>query len=617
MKFRKDINGLRAIAVIAVVLFHFDATWLPGGFAGVDVFFVISGYLMTGIIFRGIENKNFSIYRFYIARANRIIPPLAVLCLVLLVWGYFYLTPIDYRVLGKHIGGSISFLSNFLYWMEDGYFDVSSYEKWLLHTWSLSVEWQFYIIYPLVLVFMRKLVSLALLKLLVLLSAIIGFIFCIYSTIQWPSSSYYLLSARAWEMVIGGVCYLYPVKWSNVDNLKQKLIEWLGVALIIFSYLAINKETAWPGYWSLIPVLGSCLVILAHRNDSAITSNVAFQKLGAWSYSIYLWHWPIVVGIYFYSLNNLFIYAGILISVLLGFLSNKYIETLKFKNNFTGFKSYFKCKPFYMIISVGVAGSFIFLTNGLDSRVSKENQNLNASARSAMVDWEYPDPNLEIKGYDIRFIKGRANKNILFLGASHIEQTFPYVEQLDTEYNIYYLTQGGCLLLPSYRPNLDCSNVKGYKDILSEIHFDKIVTSLFLLDSYLPENDRLKAAQLNIRIAELNEFLEYTKDNSLDVFLILGEPRGKEFNPKLSIRHSLNSEIPTKKVKESYATHYKVLPSIIRSDRVTIIDPIDYLCRETCRTRDVNNQFYYKDSDHMRPWYAKLSLGYLDKIFDK
>jgi peptidoglycan/LPS O-acetylase OafA/YrhL len=135
MQFRKDINGLRAIAVIAVVLFHFNAAWMPGGFAGVDVFFVISGFLMTGIIFKGLEQKSFSILKFYVARANRIVPALAVLCLALLVFGWFYLTPLDYRALGKHVGGSMVFLSNIMYWKEAGYFDTASHGKWLLHTW--------------------------------------------------------------------------------------------------------------------------------------------------------------------------------------------------------------------------------------------------------------------------------------------------------------------------------------------------------------------------------------------------------------------------------------------------------------------------------------------------
>jgi len=119
--FREDINGLRAIAVIAVVLFHFNPSWMPGGFAGVDVFFVISGFLMTGIIFKGLEQQNFSIIKFYIARANRIIPALAILCIVLLIFGWFYLSPVDYKSLAKHAVSSIGFISNNIYWLESGY----------------------------------------------------------------------------------------------------------------------------------------------------------------------------------------------------------------------------------------------------------------------------------------------------------------------------------------------------------------------------------------------------------------------------------------------------------------------------------------------------------------
>ena len=292
MQFRKDINGLRAIAVIAVVLFHFNASWMPGGFAGVDVFFVISGFLMTGIIFRGIEQDNFSILKFYVARAKRIIPALAVLCLVLLVFGWFYLTPLDYRALGKHAGSSMGFLSNIIYWRESGYFDAASHEKWLLHTWSLSAEWQFYIIYPLVLIAMRKFMSLKAMKATVLVGTVLGFIFCVVATYKWPNPAYYLLPTRAWEMMIGGVAYLYPLKLA--EN-RKKIFEWGGLALIILSYIFISKENLWPGYLALIPVFGAFLLIQAQRNDSIVTGNIIFQSLGKWSYSIYLWHWPITV----------------------------------------------------------------------------------------------------------------------------------------------------------------------------------------------------------------------------------------------------------------------------------------------------------------------------------
>ncbi|MEP2653798.1 MAG: acyltransferase family protein [Paraglaciecola sp.] len=353
MQFRKDINGLRAIAVIGVVLFHFDASWMPGGFAGVDVFFVISGFLMTGIIFRGLQEESFSVLRFYIARANRIIPALAFLCLMMLTVGWLFLEPFDYKTLSKHAISSIGFVSNIIYWTESGYFDSTSHSKWLLHTWSLSVEWQFYIIYPVLLLTLKRFMSIKSVKATLVLGTLLGFIFCIIVTYRWPNAAYYLLPTRAWEMMIGGIAYLYPL--TIRENSKRPL-EWFGVTLIAGSYYFISQETPWPGYLAFIPVLGAFIIIQAQRGDSFLTSNFVFQKLGAWSYSIYLWHWPFVVAIYYFSLNEAFIYLGLVLSLLLGFLSNKYIEKIKFKNSYESILESISCKPLHMSVVVVLLG---------------------------------------------------------------------------------------------------------------------------------------------------------------------------------------------------------------------------------------------------------------------
>ena len=308
---------------------------------------------------------------------------------------------------------------------------MASHEKWLLHTWTLSVEWQFYIIYPLVLVAMRKFISVKAMKTAVLIGMILGFIYCIVATYRWPNPSYYLLSTRAWEMLIGGVAYLYPF---TVKENRKKLFEWLGLALILGSYLLISKDSPWPGYLAIFPVFGAFLIIQAQRNDSLITGNIVFQKLGAWSYSIYLWHWPIVVAIYFYSLSEVFIYGGIILSVLLGFLSNKYIEKFKFRNDFNSLSNHLNCKPIYMVLSLGVVGSIIFLSNGLNVRFPEDLQKKYKHTIEANKDWNYPIPNLKVANSDVRFIEGNSDKNILFIGSSHIEHTFPYVESFDSEY---------------------------------------------------------------------------------------------------------------------------------------------------------------------------------------
>lgn len=444
MQFRKDINGLRAIAVIAVVLFHFKASWMPGGFAGVDVFFVISGYLMTAIIFRGIEQESFSIFKFYIARANRIVPALAVLCLVLLIFGWFYLTPMDYKALGKHVASSMGFLSNVIYWRESGYFDASSHEKWLLHTWSLSAEWQFYIIYPLLLVVMRKFMSLKVMKATVLIGTVLGFIFCIITTYKWPDFSYYLLPTRAWEMMLGGIAFLYPIAFK--EN-RKKFFEWVGLALIFASYVLISKDSPWPGYLALFPVLGSFLIIQAQRNDSLITNNIVFQKIGAWSYSIYLWHWPIVVAIYYFSLNEIFIYVGLALSILLGFLSNKYIEKIKFKNNFGGLLDYLKCKPVYMVLIMGLFSSYIFYNKGengwfirqaLETQqtytiIANRNPHLGNWKADSVGNQDFSDCRFNVQNLtseiEARLQKCKSNygAGVLILGDSHAKDLFGLV----------------------------------------------------------------------------------------------------------------------------------------------------------------------------------------------
>ena len=163
-KFRSDINGLRAIAVILVVLFHYNRDFISGGFIGVDVFFVISGFLMTGIIFRGIESQSFSLLKFYTSRGKRIIPALTAVVFVVLILGYLLTDPISYKTMGDHGIASLLFISNIIYKNEAGYFDVDSYDKYFLHSWSLSVEWQFYIIYPIILLSLSKFFSINKLK---------------------------------------------------------------------------------------------------------------------------------------------------------------------------------------------------------------------------------------------------------------------------------------------------------------------------------------------------------------------------------------------------------------------------------------------------------------------
>lgn len=629
--FRQDINGLRAIAVIAVVLFHFNASWMPGGFAGVDVFFVISGFLMTGIIFRGIEQENFSILKFYIARANRIIPALAVLCLVLLIFGWFYLTPLEYKALGKHAASSVAFLSNIIYWRESGYFDAASHEKWLLHTWSLSVEWQFYIIYPLVLVAMRKFMSIKTMKFLLLAGTVFGFIFCVIATYKWPNPSYYLLPTRAWEMMLGGIAYLYPL---TLPENRKKLFGWTGLGLIIGSYFLISSENPWPGYLAIFPVIGTFLVIQAHRNNSIITNNLVFQKLGTWSYSIYLWHWPLVVIIYTFSLPDYYIYLGISLSIFLGFLSYQYIERIKFKNNFSNLLSYSKSKPIYISAFIGLIGTGTYLTNGFIWHYSNDiliisNEATNKNPYKCMEENKFPC-----------YIGNSNNIKAIIVGDSHADAlttSLASVFDLNSE-GIIALNKSSCPLISnmnSVKTGDEClqENIKRMIFLKNNYPGTPIFwvarTGAYLYGQTDPKRinsvvDTKPSIFFSKKHTEFDQSLLNELEDNLNktivelsknrkIYLVLPTPEMKGNVPKIMAKEILlgNNDIDLSIEYNVYYNRNKLIIDVMNNleknnKNVKVLDPIPYLCNEgKCMSLHNKIPIYY-DGDHMSEYGNKL-----------
>ncbi|MBN2866562.1 MAG: acyltransferase [Thiotrichales bacterium] len=329
VKFREDINGLRAWAVMAVVLFHFQIPGLSGGFVGVDIFFVISGYLMTAIIIKGVERGDFSITQFYMARVRRILPALLVVIAVLLALGWFWLPTMYYKSLAVESGTAISFTSNVYYFLRTGYFDSAAHEKWLLHTWSLAVEAQFYVLYPLIIVMLWKFKpcfkSLTLILTIIL---IISFSVNVWLVNVNLSAAFYLLPSRVWELVAGGLVFLLAKQLNK--NLKiNSILNVIGWVFIVASIIFVNQELQWPGYWALLPVLGASFIIYTHKDNSTLSNNLIAQWTGDRSYSIYLWHWPIVVLLNFTSSYVQWYWIGfaILLSLLLGHISFKLVES--------------------------------------------------------------------------------------------------------------------------------------------------------------------------------------------------------------------------------------------------------------------------------------------------
>ncbi|MDE1151579.1 MAG: acyltransferase family protein [Micavibrio sp.] len=369
MKFRDDINGLRGIAVAGVVLYHFNVAGFAGGYAGVDVFFVISGFLMTGIILGQLEAQRFSLANFYLNRAKRIIPALAALCLALMVAGYFWLIPSDLQNLGKHAAAAITFISNFIFKGEQGYFDAPMRDTWLLHTWSLSTEWQFYLLYPLALMAWAKYTRLSRKHLLCLMAALAAatFALSVYATPAKANMAFYLLPARVWEFVAGGALCLLPA-----PRRRAAVFEIAGLLLILLSFFTLQDSTPWPGYMAALPVLGAAMVIYAARPQSRVTGNAPLQLLGKTSYSIYLWHWPVFVGMNYFGIAEgaWFTVTGILASLALGGISYAVIETparekmpkVSLPRAFAGFA--------VLLAVIGGMGLGLAAAKGLPARVS-------------------------------------------------------------------------------------------------------------------------------------------------------------------------------------------------------------------------------------------------------
>lgn len=326
--FRLDINGLRAWAVLAVVFYHFGVAGFSGGFSGVDVFFVISGYLMAGIVVGGLRDGKFSLLDFYLSRARRIVPALLVVVAVVLVVGWFLLMPHDYQMLGRHARESVFFMSNLRFMDEAGYFDSAANTKWLLHTWSLSVEWQFYLIYPLILLMVYRFVkSMRGLLYLHILFLLISFGISVYLSHYNPARAFFWLPSRAWELLLGGAVYFSSGVFS-LSLMQRKILALVGLALILASLFGVNSSLAWPGIWAAPAVIGAGFVILASDQKAWVTSSMPMQWVGERSYSLYLWHWPVVVLLAYLGLEQRveWVVLGMLLSLVLSHLSFHLVE---------------------------------------------------------------------------------------------------------------------------------------------------------------------------------------------------------------------------------------------------------------------------------------------------
>lgn len=325
--FRHDINALRAIAVVAVLLFHFRVPGFAGGFAGVDVFFVISGFLMASIILTRLQQQGFSLGRFYLARVRRIVPTLAVLVASLMLIGWWLLPPMDYRDLAANSVYALVLIANIRFQRDAGYFEAASHDNWLLHTWSLAVEGQFYLLLPLLLMLVWRVARHGLLPLLIVLM-LVSLARSVWLAQNSPDAAFFLLQSRAWQLLTGAIVFLISQR-AVVGRLQPYAtpVTALGLLLILASIVSIDANSAWPGIAAIAPVAGTAMILLMAPQATWMRAAPLYY-LGLSSYSLYLWHWPVVVALIFLDIADsvLAITAGMALSVLLGLLSWRLIE---------------------------------------------------------------------------------------------------------------------------------------------------------------------------------------------------------------------------------------------------------------------------------------------------
>lgn len=297
MIYRREIDGLRAVAVLPVVLFHAGFELFSGGYVGVDIFFVISGYLITTIILAELENDRFSLTGFYERRARRILPALALVVLACIPAALWLMNPAQLTDFSNSIIAVSLFSSNLLFWRESGYFSAAAEEKPLLHTWSLAVEEQYYILFPLFLMLLWRSRREAILPL-IMLFTVASLLLAEWGWRHSPTANFYLAPTRAWELMIGAIAAfwrLHPV--TTTHALRSELASLLGLVLIIVAIFVYDEGIPFPSAYALLPTLGAALIIL-HANPGNITGRLLGHRymvgIGLLSYSIYLWHQPLL-----------------------------------------------------------------------------------------------------------------------------------------------------------------------------------------------------------------------------------------------------------------------------------------------------------------------------------
>ena len=533
MKYRAEIDGLRALAVMPVILFHAGYEFFSGGFTGVDVFFVISGYLITTIIISEMAEDTFSLVHFYERRARRILPALFFMMVVCIPFAWLWLLPSELKDFGQSLVAVSTFSSNILFWREGGYFSMASELKPLLHTWSLAIEEQYYILFPIFLMFTWRLGLkwiLVLLSIVFLVSIGVG----LWGAYNSPAAAFFLLPTRAWELLVG-VFVAFYLKYNShsKSHTVNQVLSLLGFGMIVYSNIAFEKTTPFPSLYALIPTIGAGLVIICAVPKTYVYKLLRLKLvvgLGLISYSTYLWHQPLLAfGRHrvLVELSDLTLIILCVASLVMAWFSWKFVEMPFRSKTKVSRRSIFKFTIIFTLF-FSATGFWLHDNSGALEYYPKEKQKVLASFidSSEYVSERHKQIRL------LEFSKSNDKKDILIIGDSYSEDVVNAVFEAglnnDMEISSYYIPAAcGVLFVSDKRDredtNFNCQS-EGFSFFNNALQIQmSLADEIWIISSWRQEDITFMDKSIkNIKTINKNIKLFGTK--------YLGSPGSKWYN---------------------------------------------------------------------------------------
>ena len=649
MKYRAEIDGLRALAVLPVILFHAGFEWFSGGFVGVDVFFVISGYLITTIIISEMAEGKFSIVNFYERRARRILPALFFVMAACLPFAWLWLTPTDLKYFGQSLVAVSTFSSNILFWSESGYFDNAAELKPLLHTWSLAVEEQYYILFP---IFLMLTWRLGIKWVLILLS---GVFFISLGVAQWgaynsPPAAFFLLPTRGWELLIGVFAAFY-LKYNThlkSHSLNQAL-SLLGFGMIVYSITAFDKTTPFPGLYALIPTIGTGLLILCTVPKTFVHKLLSLKfivGIGLISYSTYLWHQPLLAFARHRLLgdvSDLILIALCIASLVMAWFSWRFVEG-PFRNKHTITRN----KVFlFSIVGIGIfcsLGLSINLKNGYGERVNFTEELSKTFERPAKPNCFTTLFNHSEEQWGCTLGRDEGDIDFILFGDSISLSLSSLIDEKGKKrgMKIFYTSANGCLpfagIYPEgndqYQNNCNLLNERVYqfaKDSKVKGIILSAIWSYYTLGDYDFRGAQLISDKANgpftlqHSISTFSNAFDVTvkKYTSIEVPIhLITEPPRQKYLPKSAyfMIERGRSSITDLSVKRSNFEKLNEIPITVFStheNEIDIYNITNLFCDELlCPIGDKNGSFYY-DNTHLSTYGASKLSNTIENIFSE